>query len=158
MIAGFPEAAPPPRPVPIILDTDIGPDCDDAGAVAVLNALADRGEAKLLAMACCTSSEWGAPCVQAINTYYGRPDIPVGTCKREGFLTDSPYNGPVAREFPNTLKTGHAAPDARNLYREILRYLPWIGRTPTGSGGNGAARPAESLPQKADTHSSHLGA
>ena len=124
MIAGFPEAAPPPRPVPIILDTDIGPDCDDAGAVAVLNALADRGEAKLLAMACCTSSEWGAPCVQAINTYYGRPDIPVGTCKREGFLTDSPYNGPVAREFPNTLKTGHAAPDARNLYREVLAKQP----------------------------------
>lgn len=47
---------------------------------------------------------------------------------------------------------------ARNLYREVLRYLPWVGRTPTGSGGNGAARPAESLPQKADTHSSHLGA
>jgi NADH:ubiquinone oxidoreductase subunit 5 (subunit L)/multisubunit Na+/H+ antiporter MnhA subunit len=47
---------------------------------------------------------------------------------------------------------------ARNLYREVLRYLPWIGRTPTGSGGNGAARPAESLPRKTDTHSSHLGA
>jgi hypothetical protein len=25
------------KPVPIILDTDIGPDCDDAGAIAVLH-------------------------------------------------------------------------------------------------------------------------
>ena len=124
MIAGFPEAVPPPRPVPIILDTDIGPDCDDAGAIAVLNALADLGEAKLLAMACCTSDQWGAPCVQAINTYYGRGDIPVGTCKRTGFLDSSPYNGHVAQEFPNALKTGHTAPDARDVYREVLAKQP----------------------------------
>src|SRR5262249_39700333 len=32
-----------PKPVPVILDTDIGPDVDDVGAVAVLNALADNG-------------------------------------------------------------------------------------------------------------------
>jgi len=30
-------------------------------------------------MVCCTSSEWGAPCLDAINTYYGRPDVPIGT-------------------------------------------------------------------------------
>lgn len=107
-------------PVPIILDTDIGPDCDDAGAVAILNALADLGEAKLLAMGCCTSSEWGAPCIAAINTYYGRPDIPVGTYKGEGFLTESPYNGPVAREFPTPVKSGHDAPDCRDVYRRVL--------------------------------------
>jgi hypothetical protein len=47
---------------------------------------------------------------------------------------------------------------ARNLYREVVRYLPWIGRTPTGSGDNRAVRPAESLPRNADTHTSHLGA
>ena len=124
MIASFPQAVPPPRPVPIILDTDIGPDCDDAGAIAILNALSDRGEAKLLAMACCTSDQWGAPCVQAINTYYGRGDIPVGTLKREGFLDGSSYNGHVAKEFPNTLQTGHNARDARDLYREVLAKQP----------------------------------
>src|SRR5947208_11427829 len=81
-----------PRPVPVILDTDIGPDVDDVGAVAVLNALADNGEARIVAMFCSTSSEWGAPCLDALNTYYGRPDVPVGTNKAPGFLTDSPYN------------------------------------------------------------------
>src|SRR5579883_1622803 len=74
-----PKKAPPSifhgkAPVPVILDSDIGPDVDDAGATAILNAMADRGEARILAMCCCTSSEWGAPCLNAINTYYGRRD------------------------------------------------------------------------------------
>lgn len=38
------------KPVEIILDTDIGPDCDDAGAIAVLNVLADKGEANILGL------------------------------------------------------------------------------------------------------------
>jgi hypothetical protein len=36
------------EPVRIIFDTDIGSDCDDAGALAVLHKLADKGEAKIL--------------------------------------------------------------------------------------------------------------
>ena len=68
-------------PVSIILETDIGPDCDDAGAVALLLALAYRGECNILAMWCNSSSPWGAPCLDAINTYYGRLDIPIGTWK-----------------------------------------------------------------------------
>ena len=34
----------------ILLDTDIGCDCDDAGAMAVLHALADMGETEILAV------------------------------------------------------------------------------------------------------------
>ena len=67
------------NPVPIILDTDIGPDCDDAGAMAVLHVLANNNEAEILGIMCCTSSQWGAPCIDAINTYYGRGYLPVGT-------------------------------------------------------------------------------
>src|SRR5207237_4193332 len=78
------KAAAASEPVRVIFDTDIGPDVDDVGAAAILNALADNGEARILAMGACTSSEWGAPCLDAINTYYGRPDIPIGTIKSEG--------------------------------------------------------------------------
>lgn len=110
----------PPRPVPILFDTDIGPDVDDAGAVAVLHALADRGEARIVGMFCCTSSEWGAPCLDALNTYYGRPDIPIGTLKQPGFLVESKYNEGVARRFPHDLARGSDAPDATALYRRLL--------------------------------------
>ena len=56
--------------IPIILDTDIGPDCDDVGAISVLHALANNGETEILGIMCCTSSQWGAPCINAIKTYY----------------------------------------------------------------------------------------
>ena len=36
-----------PLPTPVILDTDIQGDVDDVGAVAVLHALAARGEAEI---------------------------------------------------------------------------------------------------------------
>ena len=71
-------------------------------------------------MACCTSSEWGAPCLAAINTYYGRRDVPIGTYKGTGFLTGSKYNEQVARLFPNDLHSGNRAPDATALYRHVL--------------------------------------
>ena len=37
----------------VIFDTDPGGDVDDAGALAVLHALADRGEVKILAIGVC---------------------------------------------------------------------------------------------------------
>jgi hypothetical protein len=39
-----------PTPVPVIFDADIASDVDDVGAVALLHALANRGEAKIVAM------------------------------------------------------------------------------------------------------------
>jgi len=117
-------SSPPGPPVNVILDSDIGPDCDDAGAVALLHALSDRGEANILAMMCCTSSEWGAPCLDALNTYYGRPNIPVGTLKDAGFLLDSSYNRLVAERYPHRIRNGRDAPDATVLYRQVLARQP----------------------------------
>ncbi|QHW30910.1 nucleoside hydrolase [Paenibacillus rhizovicinus] len=113
----------PAAPVRILLDTDIGPDCDDAGAAAVLHALDKDGEATIAGMMHCTSSKWGAGCLDALNAYYGRPDIPVGTLKTEGFLNDDAgyerYNKGITLNYPNRYKE-EAAPDAVRLYRELL--------------------------------------
>ncbi|WP_020618722.1 nucleoside hydrolase [Paenibacillus daejeonensis] len=109
--------------VNIILDTDIGPDCDDAGAVAVLHALSRLGEAHIVGMMHCTSSRWGAGCLDALNTYYGRSDIPVGTLKDQGFLDEeryASYNRRIAVQFPNRYRGEHLAPDALGLYRQLL--------------------------------------
>lgn len=120
-VAAMSAGAAPPR---IFLDTDIGPDVDDVAAVAILHALADAGEAEIVAMAACTSSEWGAPCLQALNDYYGRPDIPLGTFKEEGFLLESPYSEGVVRAFPESLREGREIPDAIELYRRVLAEQP----------------------------------
>ena len=68
----------------VILDTDMSGDADDAGALALLHALVDRGECELLATVVNRKDKTGASAaaVDAINTYYGRPDIPIGTDKQ----------------------------------------------------------------------------
>jgi inosine-uridine nucleoside N-ribohydrolase len=116
--------------VKIIFDTDLGPDSDDAGALAVLHALAMKGEAEILAIMCSTQNPWCAPCADAINTYYNLPDIPVGTLKGPGSLGGSEewygdsFNGYIAGHFENDIKHGEYAANALTLYRKILSAQP----------------------------------
>ena len=115
------------KPVKIILDSDIGQDCDDAGVMALLHKFADNGEAEILATMFPMQDPMGAPAMDVINTYYGRPDIPIGTYKGnyqyKGELFDH-YNTKLAKNFPHDLKHGNDAPDAIALYREILAKQP----------------------------------
>lgn len=63
----------------IIFDTDMGSDCDDVGALALLHYYADQGKAEILG--CIYSSgkvPFGAGIIEAINIWYGRRNIPVG--------------------------------------------------------------------------------
>ncbi len=141
-------------PVRILFDTDIGPDVDDVGTAAVLHALANRGEARILGMACCTSNEWGAPCLDALNTYFGRPDLPIGTFKGSGFLPDSKYARGVAEEFPNDLRSGKNAPDATELYRRLLARAKDGSVVFCATGPlNNLARLLDSPPDKVSRHS-----
>ncbi|MBN2410710.1 nucleoside hydrolase [candidate division KSB1 bacterium] len=113
-------------PVKIILDTDLGPDSDDAGALAVLHALANKNEAEILGVVCGTTNPWCAPCADAVNTYYNRPEIPVGTLKGPGSAGGSEewygdsFNGYIAGHFPNRIRHGEYAEDAAHLYRRLL--------------------------------------
>jgi hypothetical protein len=111
-------------PVPIILDTDMGGDCDDVGALFVLHGAVERGEAKLLATMGCVSADAIAPALDAINTWFGRPEIPVGTLKDPGFLAGPHYTTEIARRFPHKLPGGKEYPDAVALYRQVLSKQP----------------------------------
>ncbi|WP_009960827.1 family 16 glycoside hydrolase [Verrucomicrobium spinosum] len=118
------DAAEAAGPVKIIFDTDMHTDCDDAGALGVLHALADYGECEILAMLCSTLDPWAVPTIDAINTYYGRPDVPLGTVKGKGVLRKSVYTKGVAERFPHDVKSSDAAPDALQVYRQILEAQP----------------------------------
>lgn len=107
-------------PVKIIFDTDIESDVDDVGCVALLHAFANRGEAELLAMGVSTKHEWCVPCLDALNTYFGRPDIPIGVVKGAAPKHDSKYCQKIAAEFPHDLKSAADAPDVVSVYRKAL--------------------------------------
>ncbi len=116
-------------PVKVIFDTDMANDCDDAGALAVLNALADLGEAQILAVVTnrkCPGNA-SAAAADAINTWYGRPDIPIGTDK-DGAKTrgakPSSYTGVLRDEFPHDAKPDDQMPAALSVYRKTLAEQP----------------------------------
>jgi hypothetical protein len=114
-----------PRVIPkILFDTDMDTDCDDAGAMAVLHALADRGECEILATVVSVTHPGAAPTVTAINTYYGRPDLPVGAPRQNGKSHPSKYVDQIAKEFPATLKSTADASDAALVYRDVLEKQP----------------------------------
>jgi purine nucleosidase len=114
-------------PVPIIFDTDMSGDIDDVGALAVLNKLTNLGEAKMLA--CVTNN--GVPekaiggTIKAVNTYYGNPDVPIGTYHGTTFANmGSPYDGKVRDEFAKTEPPDDQLPTALHIYRSTLAAAP----------------------------------
>ena len=112
------------EPVRVIFDTDIMGDVDDVGAVAVLHALVSKGEAQILAMGVSAKNPDCVPCLDALNTYFGRPDIPIGVVKGTGFLKRSRYSRQVSDEFPHKIKSADEVPDAALLYRKVLAAQP----------------------------------
>lgn len=119
-------------PVPIIFDTDLGFDCDDAGALAVLHNLTRRGEARLLATMSVVGDPQSAAALDVINTYYGRPDVPIGAYKGDRWIDATPYwyrpatdfLAPLVSEYESDVKRKSDVPDAVELYRRILATQP----------------------------------
>lgn len=112
------------KPVKIIFDTDIGGDCDDAGTLAMLHRLCDRGEAELLAVTHCYGTPYVAGCIDAINRYYGR-EVPVGINYKQEYLDRGVYAGDLCDKYPNrypseVYKTDRSAPDTLDVLRKTL--------------------------------------
>ncbi len=107
----------------ILLDTDIGPDCDDVGAVAVLAYLAKRYEVPVAAIINCTSNSYGTSCAEILASYCGLTVPVFGENKEAGLLDDAichRYNQPVTEQF-GTSKSYIGAVEA---YRKTLAALP----------------------------------
>ena len=58
------------KPVPIIFDSDIGPDYDDVGAITLLHALADSGKANILATVASNKYSRISSVINIFNTYF----------------------------------------------------------------------------------------
>ena len=135
------------EPVKVIFDTDMVGDFDDVGALACLHALADAGEAEILATVSSTRGNASVGAIQVINTYYGRGDLPVGAPKGTGVNGIGPGGqGKVDKSLPPDPKRdayhykyrklladypgwyvfadADDAPDANEIYRKVLAAQP----------------------------------
>lgn len=118
----------PTRPVPVIFDTDIGNDCDDVLAMAMLHSLASRQEVDLLAVTITKDHPLAARYVSALNQYYRRPGIPIGVVRdgktREAGkflpLVERQENGKYLYPVGPTLGKPAGVPDAVTVLRRTL--------------------------------------
>jgi len=110
-------------PKKIIYETDMCADVDDAGALAILHAMANNGEAEILAVCFNEVHPDGAAAIDAMNTWYGRGDIPVGVYR--GNLSNPDGSGYLSyvAEFPHDLEDDDA-PSALDVYRQVLAAQP----------------------------------
>lgn len=90
-------------------------DVDDAGALAMLHALADRGEVTILAVMINSSCRYSARAAKAINRYYRRSNLPISVYK--GRRVDGGKCGRYAKKIGKSTRTQ----DAKSLYKKLLR-------------------------------------
>jgi len=110
----------------VIYETDMCLDVDDVGALAILHAMADMGEAEILAVCFNEEHPNGAGCIDAINTWYGHGDIPIGVYKENlvnDWSSNSSYLNYIDNNFPNDIDKA-SADSALTVYREILSQQP----------------------------------
>ena len=110
--------------VKVILDTDMDSDIDDVAAMGLLHHFADLGEVEILATVSCSANKYAVEVVDAINTFFDRPDIPVAA-PDEG----APQHGWILRgdilagEFSHDASVENS-PSATELYRKTLASQP----------------------------------
>ncbi|MDD4144820.1 MAG: hypothetical protein PHN68_09310 [Prolixibacteraceae bacterium] len=114
--------------IKIIFDTDIGSDCDDAGAMAVLHMLADYDEVEILGVIFSSNAnKFGTGTCAAINTYYGRNYLPLGQLQGNTIIGDpgDSYSKYIAK---STYIYGHSVIDSTTeaiiVYIELLKKQP----------------------------------
>ena len=114
------------QPSSIIFDSDMGPDYDDVGAITLLHAFADDGKANILATIASTKYDNVAAVFNVFNTYFKRPNIPIGVPKGEALdLRDfQHWSDSVVKNYPHAINSNKDVPDAVALYRRVLAIQP----------------------------------
>ncbi|SOD88450.1 nucleoside hydrolase [Spirosoma fluviale] len=114
------------QPVPVIFDTDMGPDYDDVGAIAMLHAFADAGQTRILATIASTNYPKVTSVLSVLNTYFNRPNIPIGVPKGEAVSDKDTqhWSDTLVARYPHKIRSNSEVPDAVALYRQILAKQP----------------------------------
>lgn len=106
---------------PVVFDTDMGNDVDDALALAMLHALTDRGECELIAVTLTNANPAAVPYIRMVNRFYGRPNLPVGSALKE--LKGGAQDGYMAAAMKAMHDPGDSKPAESSpvLLRRLLR-------------------------------------
>ncbi len=110
----------------MIFDTDIGNDVDDVLALGMIHAFQSRGDCELLAVTITKDHPLAAAFTDAVNTFYGRGNIPIGVCRSGVTNAEGKFIGLAdvkeggTYRYPHDLTSGDDAPDAVAVLRKAL--------------------------------------
>ena len=114
------------RPIPVIFDSDMGPDYDDVGAITLLHAFADSGYINILGTVASTKYEGVAAVFNVLNTYFNRPGLLIGVPKGKALgLKDSQHwTDTLLLKYPHRIKKNAEVLSATEVYRKSLASQP----------------------------------
>ncbi|MDR1172014.1 MAG: nucleoside hydrolase [Bacteroidales bacterium] len=119
--------------IPIIFETDMGNDIDDALALDMLYKYSDMGIINLLGVSTNKDSPYSIEFLDLMNTWYGYPEIPMGKITKGADCENDAINYVKAtclyREdgkppFKRTCKDYGKIPEAPQFYRKLLAEQP----------------------------------
>lgn len=112
--------------VKIIFDTDMGPDYDDIGAIALLHAFANQGKIEILATVSSDAHKDIPGTIEVYNKYFKRGDIPVGQTYSPlapNFTAANNWNEQIIKKFePALLNKKYES--SVSIYRKVLAEQP----------------------------------
>ncbi len=112
------------KPRTVILDTDIGPDCDDVGALVCLIDYAKKYGFPIAGICNCTSNRAGTGVVDAVCRHCGIETPYLGQWSGADFMNDPTYhkyNDAVAERFSEAYRNGTLrTADEVTFYRTLL--------------------------------------
>ena len=113
------------KPLPVIFETDMGNDIDDALALDMLYKYSDQKMIKLLAVSSNKNNPSSAVYLDIMNTWYGYPKIPVGKVVNGANSENDAVNytkvvADYRPAFKITTKDTAAYSESVNLYRRVL--------------------------------------
>ena len=114
------------KPLPVIFDSDMGPDYDDVGAITLLHAYADSGYVDILGTVASTKYEGVAAVFNVLNTYFKRPGILIGVPKGKALaLKDKQHwTDTLLLKHSNFINRNDEVLSAVDVYRKALASQP----------------------------------
>ena len=108
--------------VKLIIDTDLGADCDDVGALCLAMQLDNEGYCDILAIGHCVREEGGIQCVSVLKNFY-KKSFPIGRYYGKDYPNDNHrhlYDLKVNEKYKKYLDKNFDYIDAYKLYRKVL--------------------------------------
>ncbi|KAI1779250.1 hypothetical protein F4818DRAFT_403846 [Hypoxylon cercidicola] len=113
--------------VRLIIDTDMLNFDDDPMAIGEANIWQNWGQVELIGVMSCINSRYVPPAIDAIDTFFGHPDIPTAVQKPVDNLTTWPdypeygdYLTGLTLNFTEDVRDGAKTPDPVAAYRFLL--------------------------------------